>query len=95
MPYINEDLRRAYDQDIESLIAKLKELGSINGHVNYCISRIVAGAICPNDGWNYTSASDAVKAFECAKLEFVRRILNHVEDNAINRNGDIKEYFRE
>lgn len=93
MPYVNIHERERFDRLIDELIENLRyDNPAVNGNVNYCISRIVAGAIRPKEGWNYTEASNAVKAFECAKLEFVRRILNNVENSAIVRNGDIEEY---
>lgn len=92
MPYINLESRTIFDTEINKLIELLRDSDKIDGNINYCITRIVSGALQPDNGWNYTIASDAIKAFECAKLEFYERILRKVEDNAISRNGDINEY---
>jgi hypothetical protein len=95
MPYIPQESRPEFDVHIDSLIEVLRKSSKLNGSVNYCISRIVAGAIRPDSGWNYDSASDAVKAYECAKLEFCRQILNGYEDTCIDKNGNITEYINQ
>lgn len=93
MPYVPQKNRNEYDELLDRLIERLRCSSKISGDANYCISRLVAGSFEPTTGWNYESGSNVVKTFECAKLEFIRRILNNVEDGAISRNGDIKEYI--
>jgi hypothetical protein len=91
-PYIAGEKRPDKDQLIDQLIEILRDDPKIDGSVNYVITRIVAGSLRPDTGWSYTIASDAVKAFECAKLEFYDRILKPLELDARKRNGDIREY---
>lgn len=93
-PYIDPDQRPDPDQLIDQLIEIIRKGPKIDGAVNYAITRIVAGSLRPDTGWSYTIASDADKAFDCAKLEFYRRVLAPYEDMARARNGDVKEYIK-
>lgn len=102
MPYIAPNIRRTkldetsfeadLDDHIESIIAIAKAAvpnDKLSGLSNYIISRIVTGVLDPK---NYAQMAGVVATFECAKLEFVRRIMNPYEDEAIAKNGDIPEY---
>lgn len=94
MPYIKKDARPTYDDEIESLIRKGRELlqNKRSGTTNYTISRLVAGILQNERGWDYDSANSALAVFEAAKLEFYRRILVPLEDEKIKENSDIPEY---
>jgi len=93
MPYIKQEQRDHLDSPIAALIyhIKLTPAEARDGVVNYVISRLV-GAAFKEDGWRYATIARAVAAFECAKLEFYRRIGTEREDQAILVNGDIPEY---
>lgn len=102
MPYVSQEIRTAkignYVQDanlnehIDEIIAIARNTvpdEKLSGLANYIISRITTGVLAPK---NYSEMADVVKTFECAKLEFVRRVMNPYEDAAIDKNGDIPEY---
>lgn len=87
MPYIKQDQRDGLDYRIDLLAGLITS----DGQLNYVISRLVArrfGAI----GWSYDLIARAVGALECVKLEFYRRLAAPYEEQAISRNGDIREY---
>ena len=105
MPYISdEDRKRILECEasphlggvdiIEALIDTLRTIpsGKTKGACNYVISRLVAGAMKPDDGWSYTSLSNAAGVFDDAGNEFRRRLLDPYEDKAIEKNGDLPEY---
>lgn len=95
MPYIKQDVREDFDTTIEVILASVSNLPKsyVKGALNYIISRIVAGALQPDKGdWKYDAIADAIGTFDCAKLEFYRRIAGPKEDRAIELNGDITEY---
>lgn len=95
MPYINQNRRPNFDPHIEKLINLLAVDGQIAkaGDVNYVISRIVAGSRIGNRPLSYDLVSDAIRVFSDAAAEMRRRLLDKCEDGAIERNGDIPEYW--
>lgn len=94
MPYVKPEKRLVYDSEIELLLKKLAvDPEGMDGNLNYVISRLVAGSFKPTTGkWRYAMIARAVAVFECAKLEFYRRIGAKREDEVITDNGDIPEY---
>lgn len=95
MPYIQQYRRRLYDVWINKLLDMLKSQDptSVKGDLNYIISRIVAGTYHPVDGnWRYNAIAEVTGTFECAKLEFYRRVASPKEDTVVDTNGDIQEY---
>jgi hypothetical protein len=89
MPYIKQDRRDKMDNLINVIIDEIDRGDCPEGEVNYVISRIASRVL---SGPRYKDISVVVAAFECAKLEFYRRVASKLEDQAIQRNGDIKEY---
>lgn len=95
MPYIKQELREELGPHIEALLDSIRKTGDTNldGALNYVISRIVSESLEPvMSGWPYTSIARVVAVFECAKMEFYRRIAAPKEDKAIQENGDISAY---
>lgn len=95
MPYIKQANRDELDNAIEELLTHIapKTDPSCDGELNYVISRIVAHVLgAASKGWSYVDIVRVVGTFECAKLEFYRRIAARKEDRAIETNGDIQEY---
>lgn len=92
MPYIKSERRTFLNREIGNLVDKLRDLGSVKGDVNYTITRVVLGAMCPESGWSYQTLSDAVAALKDAATEVERRLLAPYEDKAKERNGDVPEY---
>lgn len=97
MPYIQPKKRPVYDTEIELLLKKvLVDEDGMDGNLNYIITRLVAGSMgpgCPTQHWRYKQIARAVAVFECAKLEFYRRVGAMREDEVILENGDIPEYL--
>lgn len=79
MPYIKQDRRAILDFDVED--------PTNAGELNFKITRIIQEYFRMHH--NYQGINDIVGALEGAKLEFVRRVVNPYEDEAIKRNGDI------
>lgn len=95
MPYIKLEGRLALDEPIDRIWELLDnpESDQLDGQLNYVISRIVGSAFAPSEGeWSYHSIARCIAVFECAKLEFYRRVAGPKEDKAIKTNGDIDEY---
>lgn len=96
MPYIRQDSRPNLDLGIEDLLITILDAPTSEhkGQLNYVISRLVPGVIHPGGpaAWKYNEIADVIGTFECAKMEFYRRIADPKEDNAIAVNGDIPEY---
>lgn len=99
MPYIKQDQRDVVDRPIGELMDAVYEVeqanpGSIDGVLNYTVSTIVANALRTRNGnWSYKDIARAVAVFECAKLEFYRRVAAPKEDAVIKLNGDIDSYI--
>jgi hypothetical protein len=92
MPYIKKEQRSYFDQSIAAIVDALVSSECSPGDVNYVVSRIVAGAMKPEDGWTYHSLSHAVSVLRDAATEMERRLMGPYEKKAISRNGDIPEY---
>lgn len=99
MPYIDPELRAKFDPHIDELLGVVRTNVSsddLEGVMNYITNRLVAGAFQYNPTfpkrWRYRNASRAYGTFLAAAAEFYRRVLSPVEDDAIQRNGDIQEY---
>ena len=97
MPYIKEDTRGGMSIELSCLIDAVHKYpqSERDGILNYLISSLVADSIhCGDEPWKYKDIARAVAVFECAKLEFYRRIAGPKEDVAIAENGDIPAYER-
>ena len=95
MPYIKQEQRNVLDPAIGELQDRihLYPTQERDGILNYIISTLVSDAIHPGiEPWRYADIARAVAVFECAKLEFYRRIAGPKEDVAIADNGDIDSY---
>lgn len=98
MPYVIEDQRDYVDEGIDGVLCGIQDCkerftNSVDGLLNYTISTIVADAINPGrKAWSYSDIARAIAVFECAKLEFYRRVAGPKEDAAILANGDIVSY---
>lgn len=95
MPYIKPEHRFELDDYIDKLyeLVPRPENKDLDGQLNYIISSIVTSAFAPEEGdWSYHNIARAIAVFECAKLEFYRRVAAPKEDRAIQKNGDIVGY---
>ena len=88
MPYIKHDDRAKF-QLVESELTQAVALHSLsNGELNYLITKL-ALAYLARHGISYNTISDVVKAMECAKLEFYRRVVVPYEDEKRILNGEV------
>lgn len=85
MPYINKDLRGAFDRNINELISKL--VVTEPGEINYVISRIIWGLFKTTR--RYGAANALLGVLEAVKLEFYRRCVAPYEDEVKAKNGDL------
>ena len=94
MPYIKQELRDAVDDDIDVLVAKLREFDDedIEGIMNYVMTTLLCKRFKPQESWRYKWINRAVGVLECVKLEFYSRLARIYEDGAIRKNGDISVY---
>lgn len=98
MPYIKQEDRPLISKEITALCKALEQFDEdkIDGALNYTITVISARTLnrfnTIKGDWRYKWMSNVVKAFECAKLEFYRRVGAKQEEKAISKNGDIEEY---
>ena len=89
MPYIKQEDRAKFDPFLHALERYVTQWGLSNGELNYLMTRL-AMLYIKRHGTTYNTLSDAVKAFECAKLEFYRRHVTPYEDKKIEQNGDVE-----
>lgn len=95
MPYIKQEIREVLDPSIESLILEINkfEKEDVEGILNYSITRIINNCIKESDAeWRYRHLNRCIGVLECAKIEMYRRLGSFLEDSAIAKNGDLKEY---
>ena len=84
MPYISQEQRRKFDQELESLALKVEN----QGELNYCIYKL-SRLIIERMGESYQNLSMCSSAMEHAKLEWYRKVLAPYEDRKIKENQDI------
>lgn len=83
MPYTDDDGRREQIMfKVEQLSAKLQT----EGDLNFAITKLLLLTL-PHS--TYSQLGDAIKALECAKLEFYRRMLAPYKDKKCEENGDV------
>lgn len=78
MPYIPENTRRHVAEGRPETA----------GELNYFLTMAVIQYV-QDIGLNYQTIADVVSSFECAKLEFARRVVAPYEDKKIAENGDV------
>jgi len=88
MPYIPQKDRNRFRGPLALLENEIDTGGLSNGDLNYLITTL-ARFYLNKHGMSYNTLSDVVKALECAKLEFYRRIVSPYEDYKIRENGDM------
>ena len=96
MPYTEREKRVKLNFVMNEVVNALKwtqpDVLDRPGPTNYVITRIVARALRPEEGWSYHSISRAIAVFHDAAAEMQRRLMDRREDEAIAKNGDIPEY---
>ena len=84
MPYISQERRiqlDGYNPPLQS------DRAETPGELNYKITVLLKDFLDLH-GTNYTNMNNIVGAVECAKQEFIRRIINPYENTKIEENGD-------
>lgn len=84
MPYIKDKDRQVF----EGAIQEINNVMMNPGELNYVITRLIHGYVNFH-GLSYDSLNDAVGVLECAKQEFIRRVVGPYEDIKIKSNGDV------
>ncbi len=96
MPYISQHDRDGLDDAIGRIVEALKltapDVLKRPGPTNYTVTRIVAGALKPDEGWSYHSLSRAIAVLRDAAAEMQRRLMDQRENQVIKNNGDVPEY---
>ena len=88
MPYIKTEDKEPFDKPLSDLLQVVLQRGLSNGELNYLITQL-ALMYLDKHGTSYNTISDVVKAMECAKLEFYRRVAAPYENEKIRENGDV------
>ena len=88
MPYIPLPDRVAFAKTLLNLTLEIGEHGISNGELNYLMT-VLGLRYLERHGTSYNTISDVVKALECAKLEFYRRMAAPYEDGKAQQNGDV------
>lgn len=86
MPYISQEDRAKYDEEIYALAEKLVDVPA--GHVNYAISKMFSIMINLS-GESYATYNELVGVLECAKLELFRTKIGRYENKRIEENGGL------
>lgn len=81
MPYINQEIRKIFDQTIEKLAP------ATDGELNYIITRL----LLRTGPRSYQDYNALIGVLECVKLEFYRRAVAVYEDKKKEENGDVFE----
>lgn len=92
MPYISPERRSNIEQNLIEAFEYIDTKGDLCFAI-YWLMKAFAEYPADKDvvgpAMTFDSASNAVSACECAKLEFYRRILAPYEDKKIEENGDV------
>lgn len=88
MPYIDEQSRKFYSEEIEALADKLEEKGWKKGEFNYVVTMLVVRWLCSKNK-SYDFVSDIKGVLTDIRDEFKRRIMDVYEDSKIIQNGDV------
>jgi hypothetical protein len=87
MPYIKIERRLRLNKHINALDAELKDLGDVDGDLNYVIFSLLIAQFFRHE--RYSTINRLIGVLECCKAEFQRRFVGHYENKAIAKNGTI------
>jgi hypothetical protein len=88
MPYIPLKDAAEFNTGLMYLEDTIEQRGITNGELNFLMT-MLAKFYIKRHGTSYNTLSDVIKAFECAKLEFYRRMVVPYEDKKREENGDV------
>ena len=90
MPYTQPDARLPFADGIQALRDAFASVGATDGDLNYVLTSVaLAWLEYHQPPWGYSLRADVIKALECAKLEFYRRMLVDYERGKCYDNGDV------
>ena len=92
MPYIPQSEREKFDIVLGELDLVIKEFGLSNGELNYLMT-MLGNRYIQRHHLSYNTGSDVIKALECAKMEFYRRVMVPYEDQKRHNAGDVYPDF--
>lgn len=84
MPYILQEQR----PELDAVIDQFPELD--DGQLNYVITKLIHHCV-EDRGLRYVHLNALVGVLECAKAEFIRRVVSKYEDVKISENGGVSE----
>lgn len=87
MPYIKPEDREKWEEIINKVVEKLKDIPieNLEGELNYLITSILVKTYPPK----YFNYNRSIGLLECIKQEFYRRVVGDYEDKKIKENGDV------
>src|SRR3990167_8067316 len=88
MPHIPQSDRDTFSAVLVELDWIIDKHGISNGELNYLMTTLALRYIKIH-GLSYNTGSDVIKALECAKLEFYRKVMAPYEDQKAFNNGDV------
>ena len=88
IPYIPIKDQQVFVSVLQELDRVVDVRGLSNGELNYLITKLGLTYLGKH-GKSYNTISDVVKAMECAKLEFYRRVAVPYEEKKIQEYGDV------
>jgi hypothetical protein len=88
MPYIPPQDQGAWSDAMYAVLDKIRRHGISNGELNFLFTTLCV-AFIDRHSTSYNTIADVIKALECAKLEFYRRVAVPYEDKKIEQNGDV------
>lgn len=85
MPYIEQDERKQYNEEIQTLATEL--LNKPVGHVNYCITKLLL-TLVREVGESYGTYNNLIGVLECVKLElYMMQVANYERKKRIQNGG--------
>ena len=94
MPYIKPSDKKVYESGIALLAEAFASVAAGDGDLNYVLTKIVLTWLeYHQPPYGYSLRADGIKALECAKLEYYRRVLIPYECDKIETNGDVYNVF--
>jgi len=90
MPYINQDTRKEFDNDISSIADKLMKIDKSkrDGTLNYLFTKLLLKCF-GDEKVGYLEYERLIGILECCKLELYRKAVSEYEDKKIFENGDV------
>jgi len=93
MPYIIQEEREFYTDDIKNITTNVIELQRLHagnvrpGHLNYIITSLLKNSY--RGELKYAQINEIIGILECAKQEFYRHVAGPYEIKKILENGDV------